>query len=140
MARLTSGRVCEPLMMVNRAIGGGDWFYDSGTKTGQQGVKDVTKDGPKECMFLNNVGLLIRTTGKVTYSTSGYFYVDDGAAAQDNSTYKGVKVLGTVPVQQGVDPVGKYVIVTGVSSTFKAPSPSTDLYRQVRATEVVIVN
>jgi C1A family cysteine protease len=134
------GETLEPLMMANREVGGGDWFYDSGTKTGQQGVKDGTKDGPEECVFLNNIGLLIRTTGKVTYSTSGYFYVDDGAAAKDNSSYKGVKVLGTVPVQQGVDPVGKYVIVTGVSSTFKAASPSTDLYRQVRATEIVIVN
>ena len=134
------GETLEPLMMVNREVGGGDWFYDSSTKTGQQGVKDITQEGPLECIYLNNVGLLVRTMGKVTYSTSGYFYIDDGASAQDNSTYKGVKVLGTVPVQQGVDPVGKHVIVTGVSSTFKAPSPSTDLYRQVRATEVVIVN
>ncbi|MCX6375827.1 MAG: lectin like domain-containing protein, partial [Armatimonadetes bacterium] len=138
------GETITPLMMPNREVGGGDWFYDSGTKTGQQGVKDVTQTGSTECIYLNNVGLLVRTMGVVTYSTSGYFYIDDGASAQDNSTYKGVKVLGTVPPPQPTPPdwtaLGKYVIVTGVSSTFKAASPSTDLYRQVRATEIVIVN
>jgi len=130
----------RPLVLVNRAIGGGDWFYDPITKAGQEGVKDHTIKGIQTSVHLNNIGLLITTTGKVTYSASGYFYIDDGSGAQDDSGHNGAKVLGSVPVGQGEDPVGRYVIVTGVSSTFRAAAPSTNLYRQIRATDIVVVN
>lgn len=56
----------------------------------------------------------------------------------------GVKILGTVPapdpVPPGWTPVGHYVKVTGISTCFKARSPSTDLFRQVRATSVTLMN
>ena len=134
------GVLLRPVVLTNRAVGGGDCCYDPVTKAGQEGVKDQTRKGIEPCPHVNNVGLLITTTGIVTYSTTGYFYIDDGSGAQDESPYKGVKVLGTVPVGQGEDPVGRYVIVTGISSTFKATAPATDLYRQIRATDIVVVD
>ncbi|HET6456913.1 MAG TPA: hypothetical protein VFI02_21140, partial [Armatimonadota bacterium] len=86
-----------------------------------------------------NIGLLITTFGRVTYSASGYFYIDDGSVCRDNSAYIGVKVLGTVPVEAGVDPVGKYVKVTGTASCFKGTSPDVSLYRQIRAADVTVI-
>ncbi|MCX6377445.1 MAG: hypothetical protein NTU88_15650, partial [Armatimonadetes bacterium] len=78
------------------------------------------------------------TFGKVTYSTTGYFYVHDGCELQDNSGHIGIKVLGTAPVGEGENPVGRFVRVTGISSCFKAPDPGTDLYRLIRATDVLL--
>lgn len=137
----------EPIVLSNKAIGGGDWFYDSGSGAGQKGMTEyrrVTAGGSStlqmlECPGMNNVGLLITTFGKVTCSASGYFYIDDGSGCRDNSAYVGVKVLGAVPVQQGEDPVGTHVKVTGVVSCFKGATPDTSLYRQVRAREVTVI-
>ena len=137
----------EPLVLLNRSVGGGDWYYDSATGAGQKGMREYlwVKIGDSwtlqlsDSQFMNNTGLLITTFGKVTYSASGYFYIDDGSACRDNSAYIGVKVLGTVPVEAGVDPVGKYVKVTGVSSCFKGTSPDTSLYRQIRAADVTVI-
>ena len=123
-----------PLGMINRGLGGADFFYSASIGAGQKGVKN---EPDLYLSDLNNIGLLITTFGKVTYSTSGYFYIDDGSKCQDNSSYTGVKVLGTVP---DPSPDGKFVKVTGASSCFKADAPSTDLYRQIRATQVVVVN
>lgn len=137
----------KPIVLSNKAIGGGDWFYDSVSGAGQKGLMEyrlVNAGGSStlqlfECPGMNNVGLLITTFGKVTYSASGYFYIDDGSGCRDNSAHVGVKVLGAVPVQQGGNPVGKYVMVTGVVSCFKGTSPDTSFYRQVRAREVTVI-
>ncbi len=134
----------EPLMLSNRSIGGGDWFYDASTGAGQKGVKDGTKNGKAVCApGLNNIGMLITTTGKVTYSTTGYFYIDDGSKMVDDSGRTGVKVIGSVPqpspLPAGWTPVGKCVKVTGISTCYKAASPSTDLYRQIWPTQVEVI-
>ncbi|MHB9037252.1 MAG: FG-GAP repeat domain-containing protein, partial [Armatimonadota bacterium] len=80
-----------PLGMTNRALGGG--------ADGQPGV-----DGANG---LNNIGLLIRTTGAVTESHASdapaWFKIDDGSGVS-------VKVLGIVPGG------ASYVAVTGISS------------------------
>ena len=116
----------DPLELINRSLGGGD-------HPGQQGALGASG--------LNNIGLLISTTGKVTYAETGFFYVDDGSALDDGSGYIGIKVLGTVPppdpLPEGWNPIGHQVIVTGISSCFK---DGTDLFRQIRATEVRLVN
>ena len=123
----------EPLMLNNLNVGGGDWYYNSSTGAGQQGVKN---NSAVYSSALNNIGLLITTTGRVTYSTSGYFYIDDGSTLADNSGHIGCKVLGSVP---SATPLGTYVKVTGISTCFKATAPSTDLYRQISATQVVLI-
>lgn len=102
-----SGSV-EPLMMAIRSLGGSDWYCESGVAAGQSGVAGA--EG------LNNIGLLVRVSGRVTYSDWDFFYIDDGSNVQDGSGWPGVKVLlvGGFPPEQG-----RYVQVTGVSSCWK---------------------
>ncbi len=89
----------EPVGMIARTIGGG-------SSVGQSGV--VGGAG------LTNVGLLIRTWGRVTSVGSGYLYIDDGSALQDGSGETGVRIV--------CDPsgfeTGDLLEVTGISSCF----------------------
>jgi len=63
---------------------------------------------------LNNVGLLIRLVGRVTYVGSDYFYLDDGCRCEDGSGNLGVKVFyGGKPTLT----VGRMVSVSAISST-----------------------
>jgi hypothetical protein len=88
----------EPLGMTNRALGGADWFYNPSTGAGQRGVAGAY--GP------NNIGLLVRTTGRVVAPiTTTSFYLDDGSG-----------VLLKVTAPSGSVPSGSYVVVTGISS------------------------
>lgn len=116
----------EPLVLTNRRIGGADWEYDSATGAGQKGIKDGVD--------LNNIGMLVCTSGKVTYVGLNYFYVDDGSGAKDTTAYKGVKVSAiglTLPT------LNKTVTVCGASSCSKSGS---DLYRLLRATSITVAN
>lgn len=90
-----------PLGMANKTIGGGPF----GTQAGVLGGKG-----------LNNIGLLVMTFGTVTYAEYNYFYINDGSNLRDGSEHVGIKVYGNVPVENGEDPVGKFVSVVGVSS------------------------
>ena len=107
------------LGMNNKAIGGGDWYYDSGSGAGQKGIKDASG--------ANNIGLLVLIWGKVTYAGSDYYYLDDGSALDDGSGQIGVKVLALGTTVPAVD---SYKTVTGISSCYKVGS---DLFRLVRA-------
>lgn len=87
----------RPLGMTNDSLGGPATASVPGV-TGADGV--------------NNVGLLVRVCGKVTYVGSGFVYVDDGSGVSDGSGYAGVKVqLNGI----GAPALGDYVAVTGVS-------------------------
>ena len=98
-----------PLGMTNKAIGGGGAF-------GQQGVADAAG--------LNNIGLLVKTTGSVVSTQSGSFGIDDGSGLS-------VKVIGSVP------PGATYVAVTGISSCEKSGG---SLSRGIIATDVSAVS
>ena len=63
----------SPLAMPNRAVGGSDLSYDGGSTVAQQGVTDGAG--------LNNIGLLITTTGCVNDATDTTFDVSDGSNA-----------------------------------------------------------
>jgi hypothetical protein len=68
------------------------------------------------------VGLLVRVSGKVTQSATGYFYVDDGCGLKDGtktSTTDNVGVRIKVSAPSGVV-AGKYVVVTGIVSPLSA--------------------
>jgi len=112
-----SGTV-DPIMMNNHDLGGGDWRYNPATGAGQMGVKDG--------YGLNNVGLLVTLTGRVTYTGATVFYIDDGSELHDNSGRTGIKVAASnlaLPAQ------GYYVKVTGITSCFAA---GADFYRYLR--------
>ena len=95
----------EPLLMTNKSIGGADWSYNSTTGAGQRGVIDG--------VGLNNIGLLVRTSGAVAAVGSDYIIINDGSNARGGSVVNGIKVLCgglTKPT------VGQMVVVTGIST------------------------
>lgn len=68
----TPGTALEPLGLTQKSIGGADAGYEPGPPTaGQQGVVGG--------IGVNNVGLLVRTTGKVIETTGSYVVISDGS-------------------------------------------------------------
>lgn len=61
-----------------------------------------------------NVGLVVRTFGRVTHVGADHIYVDDGSAMADNSGQVGVKVKLSSAPDPGL--LGQYVSATGISS------------------------
>ena len=95
----------EPLLMTNKDVGGGDWFYDPVTGAGQKGVLDGAG--------LNNIGLLVRTTGAVAAVGLDYIIINDGSDARGGSVTNGIRISCaglTKPV------AGQSVTVTGIST------------------------
>jgi len=100
----------EPLAMNNKALGGGPMGLQSGVQGG---------------VGLNNIGLLIQTSGKIVArdasATPQWFTIDDGSGAT-------VTVYGTVPTGM------PYVSVTGISSCEK--DGAAIIRRVIRATSI----
>lgn len=97
--------------MTNKTLGGGDTAeFDPLTSAGQRGIEDAEK-GPGK--GINNVGLLVTTTGRVMAYGDDFFYIDDGTDARDYSVFRGIRVLcGSAQKPE----LGQQVAVTGVSS------------------------
>lgn len=92
----------KPVGVLNRSIGGGD-------------ITPETK-GVTNGVGLRNIGKLVKTTGRVTYTgieTECFFYIDDGSALDDGSGHRGLKVICR-NLQK--PPLGSMVIITGISS------------------------
>jgi len=79
----------DPLGVSNRAIGGGDFLIGG---VGQAGVTGGTG--------LNNIGLLVRTTGKVKLIApdNTFFTINDGSAAD----IKVITTSGVPPRWSGI--------------------------------------
>ena len=92
----------QPLGMINRSLGG-------------KAPDNYTMSVPNEAAGPYNVGLLVRTTGRVIQHASGNrYYIADGSSTIDNAT--GVPSVMVYPVPSGYKPpVGSYVTVTGIS-------------------------
>lgn len=118
-----------PVGMSNKRIGGGDWAYDPALKTGQMGITGASG--------LNNIGLLVTVWGKVTYSESGFFYIDDGSGIKDGSGHTGIKVYGSVPTTG--NPVDKWVKITGISSCEKLGANLIRIIRPCDADAVKLI-
>ncbi|MCE5198163.1 MAG: hypothetical protein ABFD54_00165 [Armatimonadota bacterium] len=89
--------------MPNSSLGGGDWFYDSNTGAGQRGVT-----GAHGC---NNIGMLVRTWGRVREVSSTSFLIDDGSGAE---------LWVSVPSGTTIPNKNSYVAVTGISSCYES--------------------
>jgi hypothetical protein len=89
----------EPLYISLERLGGGDWYYNPATSAGQQGITGGCG--------LNNIGLLIRTSGNYTYVSANTFYL---------SGVFGPTIKCIVPdgVELGIG--WSYACVTGVCS------------------------
>jgi hypothetical protein len=66
-----------------------------------------------QAVGLNNIGLLVRTFGRVTTSGRDWFYFDDGSGVDDRSGFIGVYVDARGLVVPAKD---SFVSVTGISS------------------------
>jgi hypothetical protein len=93
--------------MNNKTIGGGVF--------GSQVAVVNQYSYPREMATgVNNIGLLVRTSGKVKQTGTDWFYLDDGSGLDDGTDYTGIYVyVGTSIVRPKS---GKNVIVTGISS------------------------
>lgn len=102
MVDLTYQTGSAPIYMSNRSIGGSDWFYSPAAGTGQQGV--VGSVG------LNNIGLLVKTSGQIIEQGDGWFRISDGSGSGLRCILPGNAAL--------LSRVG-HVVVTGISSCQK---------------------
>ena len=90
---LGAATLARPLGMSNALLGGSDLV------PGQSGVTGG--------LGLNNIGLLVRTWGRVVSASADSFSISDGS---------GVEVRVAVPVGLAIPSEGSYVAVTGISS------------------------
>jgi hypothetical protein len=100
----------KPIYMLNRELGG--------ASNGQ--VPGVTGG-----IGTNNIGLLVKSAGRVSQIDSTSFYLNDGSGVT-------VKVV-IAPGTNIIPPNGSYAIVTGISSTYDAGGGS--IGRLLRARE-----
>lgn len=112
----SSGNVPKPVYMRATALGGKAFNSNS------PGVVNAT--GP------NNIGLFVKTSGRVTVVGSSFFYIDDGSNINDGTTTGdkpnlGIRVVGL----PGSLKVNEYTTVTGASSSFL--NPSSQLQRAI---------
>ncbi|HUV05365.1 MAG TPA: hypothetical protein VMX94_09685 [Armatimonadota bacterium] len=86
---------------------------------------------------LDSTGLLMKLWGRVTAapSGSGYFYLDDGSALNDDSAYTGIRILGAPPN----DPGSKYLAVIGIAGVEMLGSWPIRAIRTRRAADIVVV-
>lgn len=100
----SAGTLLKPLTMSNRCMGGGD-------TPGQSGVQGGSGT--------NNVGLLVRTAGRVRQVVRNTFLLDDGAGRITSGGQTGIRVESPDALPSFVKP-GAYVAVTGISSCFRS--------------------
>lgn len=105
----------KPVAMSPKALGGGASASGQPAITGAYG--------------LNNVGMLLRVSGKISYIDEHNFTLDDGG---------GVDVHCVTPDAVAVDPLWRFVTVTGISSCERV---GEELYRRllVRDSDDVVV-
>lgn len=110
----------RPLAMKNASVGGGDYHYSPGPpETGQKGVSGS--------VGLNNIGLLIQTSGRVKTTDTGVFTIEDGSGATVRCSCPGI----TPPSK------GSYVIVTGVSSCEQSGQELVRVLRVRNSSDIV---
>jgi len=111
----------RPLGMNNKSVGGTDWEWSPDGTAGQRGVD--------KGYGLNNIGLLIRTTGKCIPVGPNSFFIDDGT---------GEPIGCLLPQGVSVNPNWKYLVVTGISSCYKSGDVIKRMIR-IRSSEDIVV-
>lgn len=143
------GRVsADPLGIVGAAIGGSGLAYNPTTGAGQRGTKawqlvKIDGDGYEwrfmDSVGANNIGLLVKTWGKVTAVGTDFFYLDDGSGYYDTDpAVRGVKVV--VPSGTSVPAKDSLLSVTAISSCYASDGNVYRLLRVWRADDVVTLS
>lgn len=112
----TPPSIPSPAMMPNRCVGGSNFMYDPITGKGQRGIEG-------RC-GLNNIGLLIKTTGRVIWVSDNKFGIDDGSGMGTSGL--GLMIyFGFMPLQDQIDMplAGDYVSVVGISTCTSPSQP-----------------
>lgn len=117
----TGSGTVDPVYMTNITMGGSDYNYVP-MRSGQQGVINATG--------LNNIGLLVKTTGRVVLSTSSTFDITDGS---------GENVQVSVPSGIPIPALNSYVSVVGNSSCRKVSNGLMRVIRPYAASNIVIL-
>ncbi|MHB9036463.1 MAG: hypothetical protein ACYC64_07330 [Armatimonadota bacterium] len=119
----------KPLAMTNRAIGGG--------------ALNIYTPGVENGTGTNNIGLLIKTWGVVTYvdtsTTPTYFYIDDGSGLQDGSGHKGVRVaIDNLATGNSITPPSEtqHAAIVCISSTISINGKIQPNLRPRRQTDI----
>lgn len=97
----------RPLAMNNQTIGGKAFGS-------QLGVVNQYSYPRQMASGLNNIGLLVRTAGKVKQVGTDWFYLDDGCNLDDGTGNTGIYVYCGLSIIRPNS--GRNVIITGVSS------------------------
>ena len=117
------GTALRPIGLINRNLGGGD--VCAGGVIRQKGVTALkTPNERVTSPDLNNIGLLVKTTGRITariaQGSREYIYIDDGSALREALGKTGVRVeVGHLADGNEIWlPPGdeQYVVVTGISA------------------------
>lgn len=109
-----------PLGMTNRTVGGGAFGNQVGV-VNQYSLPQTMATG------LNNIGMLVRTSGTVQQVGPSWFYMDDGSQLDDGYGYTGIYVyVGSLQRPN----VGKNAVITGIS-TCEFLSPSISIARRI---------
>ncbi|MEN6584266.1 MAG: choice-of-anchor Q domain-containing protein, partial [Armatimonadota bacterium] len=104
--------------MINRTVGGGNWKYDATTGKGQRGITGA--------YGWNNIGLLVKSWGKVTAVDTSSFTISDGSTSFDGTSSISVKVI-TAP--ENIPALNSYVAVMGISSCEESGSDLISVIR-----------
>jgi len=103
-----------PLGMNNRTLGGGDF-----------GIPPLGQYGITNGVGLNNVGLLVRTWGRVSYVDDVYMTISDGSSGvMPDGTTGGVRV-STAQLAIQLPNEGDYISVIGISSLYLSGAVQT---------------
>lgn len=122
---LSTAAIPSPLLMTNSSLGGGPFGLQGGVWGWIRAEAGGTPQRTwQQIAGLNNIGLLVRTTGKVSAIDSAspptWFKIDDGS---------GVDVKCLVPTGVVIDSNWTYVGVTGISSCEKVGDELRSLLR-----------
>ncbi len=113
----------QPYTMPLKSLGGGRFGH-------QQAVWDIYNG---EAAGANNIGLLVRCFGRVSYIGTNYFYISDGSKIDDGSG-----ILGVYVKHQYLGAVGDYVQVTGISSCIKKDGKIVRALRPRDPSDIVV--
>jgi len=115
----------KPLAMNSRVIGGGSMALQEGVYQGYG---------------LNNVGLLVKYSGKVTgkATDNSYVYLSDGSGISDGGLYEGVRVdLSAIPsTNRPTLLIGDFVEAVGISSMYQMGGQSHRMVRVRSASDI----
>lgn len=117
---LNAGEAPRPLFTTGRDLGG---------KSPAPSTPGAIGSGS-----LFNVGLLVSVSGRVSFSGSGFYYLDDGAGLSDGSGHAGVKVYSAASPS-----AGSFVAASGVCGLENAPGGLYPVVRTRSESDTIVV-